>query len=299
MTAEISVDSIRTPPIVLRPADIPIDTPIDWPLVDMRGATLFDAGTRFPDEAARAFLFRHFEPYRPAADHANAPISNESAPSAPITLDDIGLKIGARLGLRALVGASTNMYSSRVIGFSSARVNAPRALFITQPLMAGHDPLELTRGEQVDLVALSSRAVVRFACTVDMVCREPFPYVVLSEPGLIRKLRARKFARMDTRLAARFGREGSAPTEIGRICDISPFGMSLAVIAANAKMGDRLRVAFHFETDGIAVHIDTRAVVRHVTQSDAAHRNAAYGLEFELLEPSQRIALKSFMADSV
>jgi hypothetical protein len=37
--------------------------------------------------------------------------------------------------------------------------------------------------------------------------------------------------------------------------------------------------------------------VRHVGTADGAQQGVAYGLEFEALEPSQRIALKSFMAE--
>jgi hypothetical protein len=252
-----------------------------------------------PDVAARDFMFRHFEPHRAAPIRAPETSENDAAEDRPLTLDDIGLTIGARVGLRGTGGTGSAMYASRVIGFSSPRRNGERSLFVTQPLMTGFDPLDLAIGEQVDLVALTGRGVFRFACTVDATCREPFNYAVLSAPGAIRRLRTRKFARMPTRLAAHFAADGDAGAsmQLGRVSDISPYGMSLTVAQPAAHMGDRLRLSFQFSTDGVDVKIDTIAIVRHVGTQDPADHSAAYGLEFESLEPSQRIALKSFMAE--
>ena len=75
--------------------------------------------------------------------------------------------------------------------------------------------------------------------------------------------------------------------------------MSLAVAEPNAKLDDRLRLSFSFNTDDTDVDIDCDAIVRHVQEHDARGVNGAYGLEFEKLEPSQRIALKSLMAEQV
>ncbi|SAK47751.1 type IV pilus assembly PilZ [Caballeronia arationis] len=301
MTLESVVAPLLSALVRLGPEDVPLQTPLEWPIVAEDGALLFETGTIVRDENARDFLFAHFEPHRRREAEAPRESRDTEAPrdAGPLKLDDIGLAIGARVGLRATVGAGSAMYASRVIGFSSGRRNGERALFVTQPVMNGMDPLELILGEQVEMVALSGRGVFRFACTVDALCREPFNYVVLSEPGNIKRLRARKFARMPTRLAARFSAEASTQPlgQVGRVCDISPYGMSLAVVEPTAQVGERLRVSFHFNTDDIDVHIDTHAIVRHVGTADGAQQGVAYGLEFEALEPSQRIALKSFMAE--
>jgi c-di-GMP-binding flagellar brake protein YcgR len=286
--------------LALSASELPLATPLEWPIADANGTRLLDIGATVSDEATRAFLFDHFKPHRlvPVPESEVAASTEQRSDTAPLTLDDISLKIGERIGVR---GASSAMYASRVIGFSSVRANGAHALFITQPLMSGHEPLHLARGEQVDLVVIASVGVFRFACTVDAVCREPFQYVVLSEPGIIRRLRARKFARLPTRLAARYQvvvDDLDGPEQIGRISDISPFGMSLTVAAPDSQVGDRLRLSFHFTTDDTDVLIETLATVRHVDAPDARHPHASYGLEFDMLEPSQRIALKSFMAEN-
>ncbi|WP_232316403.1 flagellar brake protein [Candidatus Burkholderia verschuerenii] len=252
--------------------------PLDWPIVAADGALLFDTGTVIPDEAARQFLFQQFEPHRPADHAGGGPTPGDGTRDDLLTLEHMGLNIGARVGMRGTGTSGSSMYASRVIGFSHARRNGERSLFLTQPQMQGHGPIDLSRGEQVELVALTGKGVFRFMCTVDATSREPFSYVVLSAPGAIRRLRTRKFARMPTRLAARFSPEGDGAEQLARV-------------------GDRLQLSFHFNTDGTDVQVDTIAIVRHVGEIEAATGTAAYGLEFEALEPSQRIALKSFMAE--
>ncbi|WP_277184473.1 flagellar brake protein [Caballeronia sp. BR00000012568055] len=276
-----------------------MNSPLDWPIQAADGALLFEVGTVVPDEGARSFLFQQFELYRPADEPPPAAAKDDGSKDEPIGLDGIGLMIGGRVGLRGTGTTGSAMYASRVIGFSNPRRNGERSLFITQPTMAGFGPLNLSRGEQVELVALTGKGVFRFTCTVDATSREPFNYVVLSAPGTIRRLRARKFARMPTRLAARFAPEGAAESDwqLARVSDISPYGMSLTVMTVTARVGDRLQVSFHFNTDGMDVLVDAVAVVRHVGEPEAATGFVAYGLEFEALEPSQRIALKSFMAE--
>ncbi|WP_250473755.1 flagellar brake protein [Caballeronia sp. GAFFF1] len=191
------------------------------------------------------------------------------------------------------------MYASRVIGFSAVRRNGERSLLVTQPVMQGVAPLELAHGETVEFGALRGRGVFGFACTVDATSHEPFSYVVLSGPGAIPRLHAAKFARMPTRLAALDSIEGqpSASPQLGRVSDIKPYGMSLTVPVPSAHTGDRLRVSFRFSPDVIDVEIDTSALVRHVDAAESGDAGIAYGLECETLEPSQRIALKSFMAE--
>lgn len=298
MTEETVLEA-RQSLVRLWPAEIPLNTALDWPIVSADGAMLFDAGAVVPDVAARDFMFQQFEPHRAVQEPARA-VSQDADVSGdqPLSLDDIGLTIGARVGLRGTGGTGSAMYASRVIGFSTPRRNGERSLFVTQPLMTGFDPLELNVGEQVDLVALTGRGVFRFACTVDAICREPFNYAVLSAPGAIRRLRTRKFARMPTRLAAHFSAHGSTDVpELGRVSDISPYGMSLTVAKPAARIGDKLALSFQFSTDGVDVKIDTIAIVRHVGAPEPGTGHTAYGLEFESLEPSQRIALKSFMAE--
>lgn len=281
----------------LKPSDIPFGAPLPWAVVSSNGELLLDPGAVFPDAASRAFFFHHFDPHRRMEDATAIKGEESLAADTPPRLDDIGLSIGARIGLRGTGGIGPAVYASRVIGFSAERRNGQRSLFVTQPVLRGSEPLDLSLGEQVDIVALTGKGVFRFASTVDVICREPFAYAVLSAPGFIRRLRARRFPRMQTRLAARY-RLRDAAERIGRVSDISPYGMSLTVMEPNACIGDRLHVAFAFNTDELDVRIDASAIVRHVGETETAFNSAALGLEFETLEPAERVALKAYMAEN-
>jgi hypothetical protein len=215
--------ALPTPPPLSRlfPIDVPVHEPLAWSVVTADGALLFESGATVTSLAAHSFLFENFEPHKleqvsgdGASDskgmaHARAGLVG-SETAGHLTLDNIGLKIGARLGLCGAPGAA--MYSSRVIGFSAPVLHRAAAVFITQPVITGHQPLGLTRGEKVELVAVTTRSVFQFACTVDAVCCEPFHYLVLLEPGIIRRLRARKFARASARLPAHFPSQAARST---------------------------------------------------------------------------------------
>src|ERR1700761_8981287 len=106
----------------LNAEDVPIGTPLAWPIVDADGSLLFDRGAVVigPDE--RRFLFEHFKPRRggpgEAAHTQYAAVEPDAAndDDAPLSLQDTHLSIGALIGLRPQ-NASGPMQPSRIIGF--------------------------------------------------------------------------------------------------------------------------------------------------------------------------------------
>lgn len=136
--------ALPTPPLPSRlaPADVPVHEPLAWSIVTADGTLLFEAGTTVTSLAAHTFLFENFEPHKleqMSGDGANDStemahartglLGSETA--GHLSLNDIGLKIGARLGLRGAPGAA--MYSSRVIGFSTQDL-------IVQPRYSSRNP---------------------------------------------------------------------------------------------------------------------------------------------------------------
>lgn len=280
----------------LQQSEVPVGTPLDWPIVDADGMLLFDRGAILGRTEDLDFLFQHFQPRRGdlVAQHASASPSGDALdPSHPATVEDLGLSIGMRLGMRLQIGMGPAMHSSRVIGFAPNH-----ALFVMPPLMDGR-PLALTRGEQLEMIAISSRAVFLFVCTVDAVCTSPFQYLVLSEPGAIRRLRVRRSVRVRTKLAVRYATTatGSEYEGLGVAHDISPLGMSLAVSKALGPVGDHVRVAFRVKTDDVNLDIETIAVLRSVQTSPTPDGLTVHGLEFGQLDRTQQIALKCFVLD--
>src|ERR1700676_1325693 len=104
--------ALPTPPQFSRlsPIEVAVHEPLAWSIVTADGALLFEAGTTVTSLAAHRFLFENFEPHKleqvsgdGASDwtemvHARAGLV-ESETAGHLTLDNIGLKIGSRLGL--------------------------------------------------------------------------------------------------------------------------------------------------------------------------------------------------------
>jgi len=153
-------------------------------------------------------------------------------------------------------------------------------------------------GENVEIVAIASQAVFRFVCTVEAVCQLPFDYIVLSKPGVIRRLRERKSIRVRARLAVRYGigETGDTYEGLGLAKGISALGMSLTASWALGQIGDRLRVAYHLKSKDLDTSIETSAVIRNV-QRGAAGEPVAHGLEFDRLDAAQQMAMKVFVFD--
>jgi c-di-GMP-binding flagellar brake protein YcgR len=289
-------------PSALLAADaVPIGTPLEWPVVDADGSLLFDRGAVVIGPEERRFLFAHFKPHRGDLQQAET----EKAASAtvdphnddedtPLSLKDTHLSIGALIGIRPQ-NASGPMHPSRIIGFAPNQ-----SVFVMPPHVDGR-PLTLTIGENVEIVAIASQAVFRFVCTVDAVCHLPFDYVVLSKPGVIRRLRERKSIRVRARLPVRFGvnAQGDAYEGLGVMQTISALGMSFGTPWLVARVGDRLRVSFRLQSKDSDTLIETTAIVRNAQAASATDSLATHGLEFEHLDAAQQLALKSYVFDRI
>jgi c-di-GMP-binding flagellar brake protein YcgR len=274
--------------------DVPVGMPLAWPIVDEAGLLLLASGTILPDAEAREFLFAHCRPHRGDLAAGNtADPAEHSAGHRPVSVEDMALTIGASLGVRPQLGMGRTMHASRVIGFAPNH-----ALFVTPPLMAG-ESISLVSDEQVEVVALSSQSVFRFVCTVDAVCKTPFNYVVLSEPGAIRRLRERKSTRVRTRLVGLYTTDlASADYEgLGMVCDLSALGLSFAASRTLGQVGEPLRLTFRIRTREFDIEIRTLAVIRNVHAGTRGGALAVHGLEFDALEGAQQTALKAFLFD--
>jgi c-di-GMP-binding flagellar brake protein YcgR len=297
MMSENGEDQKSDKPIaLLQPNDVPVGTPLEWPIVDARGVLLFDRGATLLQAEDRIFLFQHFQPRRGDLD-TQAPTSPSTEDPAnqqePLTVKDLDLTIGMSLGIRPKVGKGGPMHSSKLIGLAQNHT-----LFVMSPLQAGQ-PLSLRQGEQIEVVAVSARAVFLFLCAVDTLCSVPFNYLILSEPFGIRRLRSRKSARTRVKLAVRYavGATGTGYEGLGIGSDISPLGMSLAASIELGKIGDRLRVGFRIKTDEFNLDIDAIANIRNVQKGEPSDGLIVHGIEFDQLESEQQIALKCFILD--
>ena len=274
---------------------VPVGTPLDWPIADSNGTLLFAAGTILATTDERQFLFANFHPHRgDLLEKAPQPEPQADQPTtASLTLKDMHLTIGALVGVRSQLGSGAPMHPCRIIGFAPNH-----ALFVTPPLQDGRI-LPLRLGENIEIVAIASHAVFRFVCTVESVCRAPFDYVVLSKPGVIRRLRERKSIRVHAHLPVRFGigETGDSYDGLGLAKSISALGMSLAASWTLGAVGERLRIAFSLKSAEMQTEIETTAVIRNVQKGSAPGEPSTHGLELDQLDAAQQMAMKAFVFD--
>ncbi|MFM0014883.1 flagellar brake protein [Paraburkholderia sediminicola] len=286
---------LPSPPLTLEA--VPVGTPLDWPIADSDGSLLFAGGTVLATTDERKFLFDNFHPHRgDLLETAPQPESQADHPTdtaGNLTLKDMHLTIGALIGVRSQLGGGAPMHPCRIIGFAPNH-----ALFVTPPLQDGRI-LPLRLGENIEIVAIASHAVFRFVCTVEAVCRAPFDYMVLSKPGVIRRLRERKSIRVHAHLAVRFGigDTGDSYDGLGLAKSISALGMSLAASWTLGAVGERLRIAFCLKSAEMQTGIETTAVIRNVQKGSAPGEPSTHGLELDQLDAAQQMAMKVFVFD--
>lgn len=280
----------------LKPSDLPIGRPLAWRVVDTDGTLLLDAGAVLPTAADRDFLFAQFEPQREEiAENFVAPAEKSDDGPKVISLSDMGLTIGSRLGVRGMVGGVQTTYASRMIGLTPNEL-----IFITLPVSSA-GRLSLDPRDTVEVVAVSARAVYLFTCSVESVCLAPYPYVILSKPRIIRRLRERRAERIKTRFPVIFSGTpiDAAPVSgLGIANDISDLGMALSTSSVIGAVGDWLKIRFYLDMHSTTLCIETESEIRNVKASDAegdGRLNYEYGLEFADLPLEQRHALRNFV----
>jgi hypothetical protein len=294
-----TVDSpVATAQAALSPDTVPVGTPLDWPIIDVDGTLLFDTGAILVGVEERKFLFDNFKPHRGDLSGLNAAGDVSGAQGSgkpeldPLAVKDMHLSIGALIGLRPQAGSTGPMHPCRIIGFAPNE-----AVFVTPPLFEGKI-MPLGIGENVEIVAIASQAVFRFVCTVESVCQLPFDYVVLSKPGIIRRLRERKSIRVRARLPVRYGtgERGETYEGIGLAKGISSLGMSLTASWALGQVGDRLRLSFPLKSKDLDTQVQTVGIIRNV-QKGAPGEPAVHGIELDRLDAAQQMAMKVYVFD--
>ncbi|WP_321887195.1 flagellar brake protein [Paraburkholderia bannensis] len=278
----------------LTPTDIALGQPLAWPLIDADGTLLLDTGATLVGEMERDFLFRHFAPQRGDREPPTLPPNKQQEQDPTLTVRDLHLTIGALMGLRPQQGASgAPMHPCKLIG-----VAPNEAIFVTLPYV-DRRPIDITPGENVEIVAIASHAVYRFVCTIHAMYQSPLSYLVLSKPANIRMLRERKSIRVRAQFPVRYGigeeAEGYQGVALAR--GVSALGLSIAAPWALAKVGERLRVAFRLKSGELDSSIETSAIVRNVHQEDGPEPLSTLGLELDSLSPADQMAMKVYVFD--
>ncbi|WP_333990182.1 PilZ domain-containing protein [Burkholderia orbicola] len=278
---------LSTDYVALARDDLPAGVPLGFDLYDADGAALLPAGTTLRDAAQHAFLFDHFRPVRRRED-ADADPRGSATAAAPVT--SMGLSAGAAIGIRRRVGTTRALQRCRLIG-----VGASGALFVEpQPAAV----LEFVRGDDVEAVAIGRAAVSRFGATVESVLASgAAPFMILSPPGFVDRLRTRAEPRVPVRIAACCNGAAQGADGIGLVHDISLSGLSIAVDRPIAATGEPLRVLLPYETGGRVEQLALDGAVRAVHADPADPALTLHHAAFDDLDADDLIRLKALLFD--
>ncbi|WP_333986111.1 PilZ domain-containing protein [Burkholderia orbicola] len=277
---------LSTDSVALARDDLSAGVPLGFDLYDADGAALLPAGTTLRDAAQHAFLFDHFRPVRRRGDADTDPHGSEA--TAPAMR--MGLSAGAAIGIRRRVGTTRALQRCRLIG-----VGASGALFVEpQPAAV----LEFARGDDVEAVAIGRAAVSRFGATVESVLASgAAPFMILSPPGFVDRLRTRAEPRVPVRIAACCNGGAQGADGIGLVHDISLSGLSIAVDRPIAATGEPLRVLLPYETGGRVEQLALDGTVRAVHADPAGPALTLHHAAFDDLDADDLIRLKALLFD--
>ncbi|WP_176045348.1 PilZ domain-containing protein [Burkholderia sp. BCC1644] len=272
--------------VALARDDLTAGVPLGFDLYDADGAALLPAGTTLRDAAQHAFLFDHFRPVRRRDDAEAEPHAPDAVPHAT----RMGLSAGAAIGIRRRVGTTRALQRCRLIG-----VAASGALFV-EPKPAA--VLEFARGDDIEAVAIGRAAVSRFGATVEAVqASGATPFMILSPPGFVDRLRTRAEPRVPVRIAACCAGGAEGVEGIGMVHDISLSGLSIAVDRPIAATGEPLRVLLPFETGGRVELLALDGTVRAVHADPSAPALTLHHAAFGETADGDLVRLKALLFD--
>ncbi|AFQ50660.1 PilZ domain-containing protein [Burkholderia cepacia] len=272
--------------VALARDDLAAGVPLGFDLYDADGAALLPAGTTLRDAAQHAFLFDHFRPVRRRDDAATDPHVH----GAPAPATRMDLSAGAAIGIRRRVGATRALQRCRLIGSA-----ASGALFVEpQPAAV----LDFARGDDIEAVAIGRAAVFRFGATIESVqAPGAAPFMILSPPGFVDRLRTRAEPRVPVRIAACCTAGADGVEVIGMVHDISLSGLSLAADRPIAATGEPLRVLLPYALGERVERLVLDATVRATHADPAASALTLHHAAFGATSADDLVRLKALLFD--
>ncbi|WP_186129712.1 PilZ domain-containing protein [Burkholderia gladioli] len=234
-----------------------------------------------------AFLFARFAPARRADGDAPraAPRAGEApeaaAPSeAAFAAPRLSLPADATLGLHRRAGSTRQMSRFRLLG-----VHPAGPLFV-RPLQPR--AVDLTPGEAIEAMAIGQSAVYWFTAFVEAVAFEPAPYLILSAPGKLKRVRERRAARYVL----------SGVQGMGLVPDLSASGLSIAADRELGKAGESVRVALPVAAgDGEVEALALAGTLRGLTHQPEAAPAWLHHVALDAMAEADLMRLKAALFD--
>lgn len=272
---------------IVSSTEIPLGSPLPWPLYDGEGRLLLDAGFVVECESQQDILLGHGV-YRDATQAAteSAPIPDaeggtEDGPGAAFE------RMGLQMGTPVQLTDAQSRYFGRLIGYIR-----DKSLLVSTPIVNGV-PLLLKAGEQFTLRAFTGKNAYAFASAVMRAQSFPVHYLHMSLPLDVREAPLRRSVRAPVKLLAALLPTGDGRSWPAQVMDIATSGAMLASPYPLDDAAGALKLNLPIRLEGTDFNLQLPVVVRNRYPKDQhAYR---YGVEFQQLSTSDRLVLQNLV----
>ncbi|MGA7801891.1 MAG: flagellar brake protein [Gammaproteobacteria bacterium] len=213
---------------------------------------------------------------------------------------EMKLHVGDTLQLQFPADDARSRYYVKVIGYLPGQ-----SLLVTTPRSEGR--VLLVREGQPFVVRLLARSrVLAFSTSVLRTCARPYPYLHLIYPAEVEQTVVRKAERVPVKLVTSVENDdpgsGFDTPRAAVITDISTAGAKLRASRPLGGAGDLLTVSFRITVGEVAHAVKLPAVIRtiqHEQEDDEGQDNCEYGVEFQLVDPTDTLALHGFVYEQI
>ncbi|MCP5160543.1 MAG: flagellar brake protein [Hahellaceae bacterium] len=205
---------------------------------------------------------------------------------------DLGVPVGSAITLETV--SPVRKLTVKLLGYSDGR-----SLMVSAPTREGKEIL-LERGETVAARFLHRNKVCGFESKVVYRSIQPYSYYHLEYPKTLNVVQIRDSERVDLSIKVQVESEfdggmGDWPQN-ALIKDISKSGISVTSRKALGEVGHELVLRFDLPVAGITKSFVLEAIIRNRNVINAKEGKTAYvyGMQFQSLEDSDKLALASY-----
>lgn len=201
------------------------------------------------------------------------------------------LMVGDKIQIQVPASVSYVKHTVRLIGFYE---NV--SILISPPYENGLS-LPLCEGEMIVVKAFSGQHAFGFTSTLDTIIRQPFHYLHISYPEKVQGMMIRKFPRVQTKLQCSVDGRTNDVHASCIITDLSLNGASIYSAQPLGEKGDPINIALQIDPMGLLSNLIIESLIRSVSKEASDHPDFKmhYGVEFQGLDPNQKMILSSYI----
>lgn len=276
--------------------EVPIGTPLPWPVYDRAGHLLFERGRavisrQLLEKRGKGGVFVDLDA-SPEALQTMAgftePVEARERPTAEM-FPPAGIQpqIWDRMQMRLPSREAQKYLFTRLVGYVHGV-----SILVTLPRQDEHWAA-VAEGDEVEVRTLTGNNIYVFRSEVLRVSLIPSAYLHLRYPDKVLRQQLRRSPWAKTSLPVTVRREGGGNEE-GHITNLSASGGHLVMHGDLGEEGTALRLAFQASNGDLMTELALEAVVRRKARSREAGEEALleYGVEFRHLTPSDTLWLK-------